>query len=338
LALLAACDGAAPDADPPVESDTPVESDLPDDTDPATDTPDAPELPAPATVRLAGTCPDTTRVGTFSVESYEDYAYAAGVVHSGILPTQVYTLGLAEGECRIWRRENPFCDPNCEPGFTCDLSGVPDGPGQCVPYPVKVDVGTATVLGLLQAVAMTPVEPGFNYYDTTLPNPPWTAGETIQLDLAGAHWPAATLYGVAPETISSDALAWLVTEGEALVLTWEAGAPGARTEVVARLRIDQHGTTPSNIECRFADDGEGVVPASIIDELLRRGVTGFPAGDLIRRTVDSVEVSPGACVELQASSWVLPSVDVAGYTPCNRDSDCPLGFTCNEPIQACEPI
>ena len=37
-----------------------------------------------------------------------------------------------------------------------------------------------------------------------------------------------------------------------------------------------------------------------------------------------------------ASSQLAESVRIEGYTPCNRDEECPEGQTCNEPLQRCE--
>jgi hypothetical protein len=104
---------------------------------------------------------------------------------------------------------------------------------------------------------------------------------------------------------------------------------------VARLRIDQHGRTPSNIECRFVDDGEGVISAPLIDELAALGLTGFPAGDLIRRTADSAPIGDG-CVELITSSSRRANVEVEGYTPCRTDAMCPPPLECNELLERCE--
>lgn len=341
LLLLPACadkdDPATGDTEPVDDTEPADDTDVADDTDTTVDTDetdppvDESDLPEPAELPLDGPCTDANRVGRFVVESNEDYAYASGSVAEGVLPVAVLTLVAQAGECTIWRRENPFCNPNCEPGFTCDLSGT------CVPYPSNVSVGDVTIRGLERTIVMSPVVPGNNYFNTTLSNPPWTPGQPIQLRTAGGDtWPEMTLFGVSPPQLEPATLAWLVTSGEPLVLQWDP-QPEAHTEIVARLRIDQHGFTPSNIECIFTDDGEAEIPNALIDQLVALGLTGFPAGELFRRSMDSVEVEPGACIEFTPVSSRLPTVGVAGYTPCTADPQCPPGQICNEPLERCEP-
>jgi Cys-rich repeat protein len=65
------------------------------------------------------------------------------------------------------------------------------------------------------------------------------------------------------------------------------------------------------------------------------GVTGFPAGDLLRRTADSTPIG-GGCIDLVASSSRFAQVTIEGYTPCRSDGECPEGQTCNEPLERCE--
>ena len=86
----------------------------------------------------------------------------------------------------------------------------------------------------------------------------------------------------------------------------------------------------------FEDDGEGVVPAETLDTLIGFGLTGFPFGELSRRTVDHVDLDGGGCLQMAARSSRLGNVDIEGYTPCRRDEDCPEGQTCNEALERCE--
>ncbi|MFZ5475986.1 MAG: hypothetical protein ACOZNI_04365 [Myxococcota bacterium] len=285
----------------------------------------------PDAVTLDGVCTDDVHWGAFLVDSNEDYAYVSGSASDGVVPVSVLTNVLTSGDCTIWRRENPFCDPGCDPGYTCSLDG------ECVVYPTTQDLGIVTVGGLVQAVSMEPVTPGYTYFDTSLPNPPWTPGEVLSLQTGGGAYDPVTLHGIAPVDLGTAAVAWTVVEGQPLAVTWDAPAEAVRTEVVVHLRIDQHGLTPSEIECVFADDGAGEVPAEIVDGLIGLGVTGFPAGDLARRTADKAALGDG-CMDLVAQSSRVASVEVAGYTPCRRDEDCPDGETCNEELERCEEI
>lgn len=285
--------------------------------------------PDAAAVELAGVCPQELRFGVFTVDSNEDYAAVAGAAADGVVPTAVLTELLRSGDCTIWRRENPFCDPPCASGETCGLDGA------CVPYPAAVELGTVDVFGLLQPVSMSPVNPGAAYFDTSVPNPPWTAGAVLTLRTGGGPSAPVRVNAVAPEALAMEGADWSLSPGADFTVRWTAAAPGARTEVLLQLRIDQHGLTPASLECVFADDGEGTVPADTLDTLIGFGLTGFPAGSLARRTVDHAELGAG-CIELHASSSRLARVEIEGYTPCRRDDECPEGQTCNEALERCE--
>ena len=90
----------------------------------------------PGEISVDGGCSQEVRWGTFTVDASVDYAVVDGQVLDGVVPTDVLTEIITVGDCTIWRRENPFCDPGCDPGETCDLAG------QCVPYPESQDIGT----------------------------------------------------------------------------------------------------------------------------------------------------------------------------------------------------
>lgn len=284
----------------------------------------------PDTVPLAGECSQDLRQGRFVVESTEAYATVDGVVLDGVVPTEVLTEMLTEGDCTIWRRENPFCDPGCDPGFTCDLSG------ECVPYPEAQDLGQVSISGLTTPVAMDPVTPGYSYFDTSLDNPPWTDRSVLSLSSSGATVAPFSLHGVAPDPFTVTTEAWLLVPGEDFTITWDAPAEGARTQVVLSIRIDQHGLTPSSLRCAFPDTGAGTVPAAVFDKLVEFGITGFPTGEVERRTVDSTGLDDGGCVELVTAESRVGDLEIEGYTPCRRDEDCPEGQTCNEPLERCE--
>jgi hypothetical protein len=290
----------------------------------------SPELPDPATVRLDGTCPMEQDWGGFWVDSNEDYGYVSGSVANGVVPISILTLVSTSGDCTLYRRENPFCDPACGTGETCGLDGV------CVPYPEAQDLGQVQVWGLAQPVVMSPVSPGSTYFDTSLPNPPWEPGQTMMLEATGGALAGFVLYGVAPEGLSLAQSEWVLTAGEGLSLSWTAAAEGARTELLVSMSVDQHGLTPAKLECRFPDTGAGQIGAEAIQGLLDLGITGFPSASAMRRTVDHVELAEGGCADLLASSSRRVSLSVTGYTPCYSDEDCPEGLDCNEALQRCE--
>ncbi len=319
LLLSAGCPAGDLEADKAEDTAGETADPLPDDTG----------APDPATVPLAGVCSDDTHWGAFIVDSNEDYAYVAGSLSNGVVPAAVLTATLVSGDCTIWLRGNPFCDPTCGPGETCDFDGT------CVPYPETRDLGTVTMSGLLNPVSMDPFSPGYTYFDTSLPNPPWDPGALLTLTTGGGAYAPITVYGVAPAPLVPVSMAWVIVAGEPLAIAWDAPTSLIRTQVVLTLRIDQHGTTPSSIECVFEDDGSAEVPTDTLEELMSLGVTGFPAGDLTRRTADRADIGDG-CIDLEATSSRLASVAISGYTPCTRDSDCPDETSCNEALERCE--
>jgi len=277
-----------------------------------------------------GACPESTRAGRFVIDQTIDFAFVDGQVSDAVLPTDVRTEVFAEGDCHIMRRENPFCDPPCGGDETCSLDG------ECVPYPTSLDLGTVEVRGLSSAVAMEPVEPANTYFDTSLANPPWAPGDPLELLSSGGDIAPLEMHGTAPDTLEGGTDLLTLVSGQDLAITWTAPTTDAGTEVVLVLRIDQHGTTPSALECVFADTGAGTVSGATLSTLVDAGLTGFPAGELRRRTADHADLDNGTCVELLARSVHVPRVEITGYTPCRQDAECPEGQECNEELERCE--
>ena len=285
--------------------------------------------PDPDTVALDGVCADDVHYGNFTVESTPSYAYINGAVTNGVVPATILTALTTVGDCTLWRRENPYCDPSCDPGYTCDFDG------SCVEYPEGQDLGTVTVDGLLSPVSMDPVDPGALYFNTSLGNPPWDPGSLVTLQTGGGVYDPITLYGVAPDDLTVETTEWVVTQGQPLAVAWTAPASTSRAKVRVTVNIDQHGTTPVTAVCWFDDDGAAEVPSEVIDGLVTLGVTGFPSGTIARQTVDNAAAGAG-CADLTLSSSRTPTVSVYGYTPCFSSEDCPEGTECNLELQRCE--
>jgi len=277
---------------------------------------------------LAGACDQSMRIGGFVVESLPEYSVVQGQVLDGVVPGNVLEPLLAEGGCQLLRRNNPFCDPGCDPGFTCDWDG------SCIPYPAALDLGVVTVDGLAAEVSMEPVQPGNNYFAVGLPLELMLAGQEVTLETTGGAWDPIALRGVGVEPLVPADEDWVVEEGEPLALSWTPPTSGAASEVLVSLNINQHGVSPATMFCILPDTGEGEIPASVLDGLFGAGVSGFPTGQLTRRTADSLTNEFG-CVDFLARSPRTVGVDVVGYIPCDAMTPCPKGLECNLAIGLC---
>ena len=335
LPLLPSMTGCPTEDPPPVDTDTAVQQDTVADTTadvPTADTPADPGVDA-GPVTLAGPCSLATRYGGFLVQSDDLFGYVDGAVSNGVIPVTILEEVGVEGDCKLLKRNNPFCSPPCGPGDTCDFDG------SCITFPEPQDLGTVTLDGLVDGtISMDPVQPGNTYFNTSVPNPPFAPGAALTLRTgASGTWGAQVLHGVGFEPLSLGTdTEWSVAQATPLTITW---TPPSDTESPARvalmLNIDQHGNSPYNLVCEFDDTGSAEIPASLIDQLLTAGVSGFPNGSLTRRTVDSAQVGDG-CMEFVVGALAVPDVRVTGHTPCNSTNDCPSGQTCNVPINTCE--
>lgn len=287
--------------------------------------PAAPELD-PAEVRLGGACPLATRFGGFEVAANEGYSAVGGAVADGVVPMDVLTEEATDGDCVLLRRENPRCDPTCDAGEACDFDGT------CIPWPTNQDLGTVTVTGLAEAVAMTPTPPGTTYFDTSLPHPAFAPDAVVTVTSSTSAFPP--LYGLGVEPLVPTSTELVVGSAD-LTFGWAAPTGLGRSEVVLRLTVDQHGITPLSLVCTFADDGSGTAPKALVDELLVGGVTGWPNALLTRRTADRADVGAG-CADLVVA-WEVPiDVSVDGHTPCDSHDDCPPGQLCNFALETCQ--
>jgi len=315
-------DSAPPDTNVPQTTDT--------DTYTDTDSGLAPPEGDPAAVELSGPCPMDSDLGGFVVEAYEEYSIVDGSISNGIVPITVLQVMGTYGDCQVLRRNNPYCDPLCESGFTCDFDG------SCIPYPEEQDLGIVSIAGLLQDVIMEPLEPGYSYFDTTLPNPAFLPGALLEFRMPDGVYGPVVLHGVGVDPLVAVEETWTLVEGQDLSIYWEPPtAKVQRSSIDLSVNIDQHGNTPATVVCTFDDDGEGILSGEAIAQMYSLGVSGFPSGSLSRRTADSALID-GGCMDFSVGAPRTVAVDVDGFTPCFDDSDCPDGQTCNQKLQICE--
>lgn len=279
-------------------------------------------------VTLRGACGLADRVGGFNVSLEADYSAFSGAVADGVVPISVLEPVGEAGGCVMLRRNNPICDPPCQPSTTCDFSG------ECIPYPANRDVGTVTVTGLAQAVMVMPVAT-FDYFDTTLPAVAFAAGDAVALSADGGDFSPFTLHGEGVAMIAPDVDELTMKKGQPLLIEWAPPAQEGAAQVRIELTIDQHGNTPVKLVCEGPDTGSLEVPTEMIAQLIDFGISGFPSAQFYRQTVDSVTIAPG-CVEFVVRSHAATLLGVEGHTPCNKPADCPDGQTCDVLIQTCK--
>ena len=247
----------------------------------------------------------------------------------GVVPiTVLETIGEGGG-CLLLRRNNPFCDPPCQPGTTCDFDGA------CIPYPNNHNIGTVSVTGLVQPVSIEPVMPTFDYYDTTLMHPAFAPGAAIVLKTTGGDYAGFTLRGAGLAMIEPTSAELVMKKGQPLAIGWTPGPGTGAGQVRVELLIDQHGNTPVRVVCEGEDTGMLAVPAEIVTELIGFGISGFPSAQYYRQTVDSLELEPG-CVDFTVHTHRQTLLSVEGHVPCNKPADCPDGLVCDIKIQTCK--
>jgi len=275
-----------------------------------------------------GPCDLDERIGRFTLEAQVDFGVVQGSISNTVLPTAIPSLEVESGDCRLYKRRTLTCLPACKAGQTCGEGG------QCIPFPSPIDVGTVTVDGLTKPTSMSAQAPSYLYFAPGADNPPYSPGGEIILSAAGEAVSGFHLFGVGSSPLTSSPT-WLLKESQDFEVTWSASDAAADTTVLVEVTVDQHGASPLSLSCEFPDTGSAVVPASLINQLLQAGISGFPNGRITRRTVDHVEVEIG-CIELAVGSPRAASIVVAGHTPCDEPEDCPDGQHCNLAIEQCE--
>ena len=323
--LILSCTSSSSDSKPDVSEPVDIQPDTKADITP----PDASDISASdaeeTDVTPSVACPLNERVGGFEISDFNLFAAVVGVVRDGIIPLTILQKQAESGDCVLLKKDNPFCDPPCAAGDLCNHDAT------CLPYPSNLNIGTVTVTGLKIPVSLEPNIVN-DYSDTTLPPEPWDVGDEVTLVAAGADIDGFSLQVEGVEPLVMADKGWTVNEGEPTEIFWEpSSGPG---KMFLQLNVDQHGVTPVTLFCEMEDTGSLSIDATLIDQFLAFGVSGFAAGELHRRSVDSVWVEPG-CVDLSLYSMIQAQPVVEGHTPCNANEDCPEGQKCNIFINTC---
>ena len=286
----------------------------------------------PTDIELDGECEMDVDFGGFTVLASDSSTDVDGKVADGVVPISVLEETVTDGDCRLLRRNNPYCDPGCDAGETCDFDG------ECLPYPASQDLGTVTIKGMSTNIEMEPVYPGNTYFNTELPHPAWEPGDILELEMESGEYGPAVLHGVGVDPLTGVNGPWEVEGSVDLEVTWDAPTTDeVYSEVEFFLNIDLHGLSPSVMTCTFEDDGSATVSGAVIQAHIDTGVTGFPSATLARRTVDKADAGEG-CMDFRVTSKTSVDVDIVGFTPCVSDAECPDGQECNEEFQICEDV
>lgn len=271
-------------------------------------------------------CSRQTKVGEFAVAMKTidgtPFTVFQGSVFDSVNPLDALDEVANSGVCRLLNRKIRQCSPAC----TADKP-VCGGGGGCVAFPVQKNLGTVSVVGVNDGIVTTPSAKNFYSNDGIITYPGVVEGSEVTLTTSGGDLPPFQLMtkGIAPLEMTTKTPT--VKKGEGVNLAWKSPrlATGARLHIVVSL--DNHGTTPQQIECDAPDTGSFEIPATLVDSLTNLGVSGFPSMFVTRRSVESKSIAAG-CVEFNITAADVLDVVVDGLKSCTKNEDCPSGQKC----------
>jgi hypothetical protein len=273
------------------------------------------------------TCDLPSKVGDFRIQLEPSFTAVSGAVAAAVVPGDVPAVASQDGDCRLLRRRNLFCDPPCDGQSTCGEQG------RCLPYPAGLSAGTVSISGLAAPVSMMPGQIGHHYDYTKLPQPGFQPGAEVLLRAEGGEVGPFVLQGRGVAAVELATEKPVLQPGQPFELRWTPG-PAGPARVAFQIEIDQHGLSHASLQCDVPDQGSATVPAALIDQLIQLGTSGYPKLTVARRTVDATTL-PNGCEELLVLSAVERSLVVPGYDPCRTDADCPAGKSCALALETC---
>ena len=270
------------------------------------------------------------RVGGFSVTADliqgEGTSEFAGSVRDGVVARDRWPEATKEGACAVHVGPNAVCTPMCGSDQDCVSTN------QCAAKPKNHGVGILRVTGLKEA--LDAVEPlgGSQYFKALDEYPPFNPGDAITLSAPGGDYSAFTLSARGVALLEIPAKSFPMSQGQDLPLTWTPPPAGSDSRMYVSIDIAHHGGVAAEIRCDVPDTGSYTVPKKLVDDLLSRGVAGFPTAGFTRRTVASTEIAPG-CVELVIATSLEREIVINGVTSCTCSAgdpcdQCPEGQTC----------
>ncbi len=273
-------------------------------------------------------------VGGFAIKrvaasgNSEAFTSLVGRVYDGATPQAVlFDVDTIDGDCVLLVPRVPFCDPPCG-GQVCTDGDV------CVAYPSSQTVGAVTVTGMLTAqgdssFVMSPI--ANNYQppaSVQLGIDALAEGAAVELVAAGSAFTTAfTLAGVGIASLELTASALVLDGQHDVTVAWTQPAVAGDARVHLRLDISHHGGTRGKVECDTQDDGAFAIPAALTQQLVDRGIAGFPTLIVSRDAVTRTAIANGV-VQLTVASSVEVAVDIPGLVSCSDDSQCQTPQTC----------
>jgi hypothetical protein len=292
---------------------------------------DEPPTAEPETGAASAWDPSVPVVGSFAINlvaptsSTDGFTSLLGRVYDAPRPPDLaWEIADEALGCELRVPMVPFCDPGCDTSAVCTPEAV------CVPYPKAQDLGMVTVSGLdASAIEMLAISATYQLPPAIeLPHPPTEEGAAIRLQTGGgAYAPfAISSIGIAPLQLSGPAE--IPLDGSApLTLQWEPPSKAGASRIQVKVDISHHGGLKGVIECDVEDDGESVIEASLIAQLIGLGAAGFPSINVTRVATGGAKIDPGN-VLLTVSSRVERALEIAGVVSCNDDDDCGADQSC----------
>ena len=269
-----------------------------------------------------GYCPQETRVGGFFVQPEDSWTTIQGTAADGVNDIDVFDVTATGGDCALWFPRSLFCDPGCGAGEVCGVDGT------CAVAASNQDIGSVELLGLAGDVQMDAIQPVNVYsFSGDLPFPAFAAGDRVDLVVDGAS--VAVAFGIEELVVLDTSMA--LDSGQDASVTWTAATEDVDSRVRVTVDIANHGGVPAKIVCETADDGEAVIPAALVDELLSIGWSGFPSVTLVRQSADTADMN-GGCMDFAVRSLVALPVEIDGLISCSDNDDCPDDLTCQQDL------
>jgi hypothetical protein len=288
--------------------------------------------PVPDTGPGAGyrPCILENRTGEFLLKVDEQSISIDGTVLDGIEPARLATQVLKMGDCQILKPSiaPPPCKPECGPTQNCTKSG-------CVQKPVARNVGRVSLRGLKGSVTLNNIDNLYFNPPGLPPYPPYDEGASIGLQADGgdAGYGPFSLKGFGVAVMKVPTTPLLIEDGKPVTLTWSPAGKTGPTRVVFELGINLHGAVDTKLICDVEDTGSFTVPAALVTELFKHGISGFPRVELTRQSADSIMLKSG-CVQFSVTSKPLEprELKVPGLVSCKDQMDCSGGQRCRDDL------